>query len=203
MLTEMIQRRSILSAFLQRWKETWGFGTLWKNCCMFKWRAPRKKRSWHPATLRKTAGLLCVVMETIHSSATFSSALINFSDPVKWRNLTRRWWTEKKVVRGNDSGVGSQLHVTLLHSTNQDLLVLVVSFQMTPPPPLLLKGKWFILVCSSLPCQFPWQPSFTFAFCRTRSNTHSIVLQLLFCSLDPWMLPPKFLCSSPFPNSAI
>lgn len=54
--------------------------SFWKNCCMFKWRASRKKRSWHPVTLHKTARLLCVVMETIHSLATFSSALINSSD---------------------------------------------------------------------------------------------------------------------------
>lgn len=53
--------------------------SLWKNCCVFKWRASGKKRSWHPATLHKTAGLLCVVMETVHSSATCSSALINSS----------------------------------------------------------------------------------------------------------------------------
>lgn len=47
--------------------------SLWKNCRMFKWRAWRKKRSWHPATLHKTPGLLCVcvVMETIPSLATF------------------------------------------------------------------------------------------------------------------------------------
>lgn len=34
--------------------------SLWKSCRMFKWRASRKKRSWHPATLHKTPGLLCV-----------------------------------------------------------------------------------------------------------------------------------------------
>lgn len=83
----------------------------WKNCCMFEWGEKKKVLTSCKGTQNwRTA--VCVVMETIHSLATFSSALINSSDPLKRRKLACKWRTEKSGdEEERQQGQGGQIRI--------------------------------------------------------------------------------------------
>lgn len=161
------------SLFLQPWKEKWGFIPLCVRtaACSSGERPERKGldilQRYTKLQVSCVWVCVCVVMETIHSMATFFLSFNQLFTSVKWRK-PRRWRTERTdpdlgrsdphASPRSGHGVTPHLDCNLSPSTHQDLS------DVYDLPSLPFKVNRFIHVCSSHSSQFPWQHISLFPF---------------------------------------